>query len=63
MKVVEEKDHEITALKDQMKTCETAESSKTPTVKADDKEKVVLQENQMQQSMSVASCQSNNYRI
>ncbi|KAA0055035.1 ty3-gypsy retrotransposon protein [Cucumis melo var. makuwa] len=63
MKVVEERDHEILALKDQMKTCETAESSKTPTIKADDKGKVVLQENQTQQSMSIASCQSNSYRI
>ncbi|TYK04665.1 ty3-gypsy retrotransposon protein [Cucumis melo var. makuwa] len=38
-----------------MKACETAESSKTPAVKANDKGKVVLQENQTQQSMSVTS--------
>ena len=46
MKVVDEQEHEIVALKDQMKACETAESNKTPAVKADDKGKVVLQENQ-----------------
>ncbi|KAA0045986.1 ty3-gypsy retrotransposon protein [Cucumis melo var. makuwa] len=46
MKVVEERDHEIAALKDQMKACETAELSKTPTIKANDKGKAVLQENQ-----------------
>ncbi|KAA0048735.1 ty3-gypsy retrotransposon protein [Cucumis melo var. makuwa] len=55
MKVVEERNHEITTLRDQMRTCETAESSKTPLVKADDKEKAVLQENHMQQSIFVAS--------
>ncbi|KAA0066644.1 ty3-gypsy retrotransposon protein [Cucumis melo var. makuwa] len=55
MKVIEERDHEIAALKDQIKACETAESSKTPAVKANDKGKVVLQENQTQQSMSVTS--------
>ncbi|KAA0032672.1 ty3-gypsy retrotransposon protein [Cucumis melo var. makuwa] len=55
-KVVEERDHEITALKDQMKACETAESSQTPVVKAIDKGKNVMQENQpQQQSVSVAS--------
>ncbi|KAA0040572.1 ty3-gypsy retrotransposon protein [Cucumis melo var. makuwa] len=53
MKAVEERDHEIATLKDQIKACETTESSKTPAVKADDKEKVVLQENQMQQSISI----------
>ncbi|KAA0041524.1 ty3-gypsy retrotransposon protein [Cucumis melo var. makuwa] len=42
MKVVEERDHETAALKDQMKACETAESSKNSTVKANDKGKVVL---------------------
>ncbi|KAA0038406.1 ty3-gypsy retrotransposon protein [Cucumis melo var. makuwa] len=45
MKVVEERDHEIAALKDQMKACETAESSKTSAIKTKDKGKVVLQEN------------------
>ncbi|KAA0040809.1 ty3-gypsy retrotransposon protein [Cucumis melo var. makuwa] len=39
MKVVEERDHEIAALKDQMKACETGESSQTPIVKAIDKGK------------------------
>ncbi|TYK00345.1 ty3-gypsy retrotransposon protein [Cucumis melo var. makuwa] len=48
MKAIEERDHEIAALKDQMKVCETAKSSKTPVVKADDKGKVVLQEIQTQ---------------
>ncbi|TYK04542.1 ty3-gypsy retrotransposon protein [Cucumis melo var. makuwa] len=56
MKVVEEQDHEVAALKDQMKACETAESSQTPVVKATDKGKNVVQENQpQQQSVSVAS--------
>ncbi|KAA0057424.1 ty3-gypsy retrotransposon protein [Cucumis melo var. makuwa] len=32
MKVVKERHHEIAALKNQIKACETAESSKTPTV-------------------------------
>ncbi|KAA0036102.1 ty3-gypsy retrotransposon protein [Cucumis melo var. makuwa] len=56
MKVVEERDHEIAALKDQMKTRETTKSSQTPIVKATDKGKNVVQENQpQQQSVSVAS--------
>ncbi|KAA0032078.1 ty3-gypsy retrotransposon protein [Cucumis melo var. makuwa] len=38
-----------------MKACETNESNKTPEINANDKEKVVLQENQTQQSISVAS--------
>ncbi|KAA0032809.1 ty3-gypsy retrotransposon protein [Cucumis melo var. makuwa] len=33
MKAVEERDHEITALREQMRTRETAESSQTPVVK------------------------------
>ncbi|KAA0039134.1 ty3-gypsy retrotransposon protein [Cucumis melo var. makuwa] len=45
MKAVEERGHEITALKDQMKDCEAADSSKTYVVKADDKGKALLQEN------------------
>lgn len=56
MKVVDERDHEIAALKEQMQTRETAESSQTPVVKVDDKGKNVVQENQpQQQSTSVAS--------
>ncbi|KAA0033709.1 ty3-gypsy retrotransposon protein [Cucumis melo var. makuwa] len=56
MKVVEERDREIAALKDQMKACEIVESSQTPVVKATDKGKNVVQENQpQQQSVSVAS--------
>ncbi|KAA0041100.1 ty3-gypsy retrotransposon protein [Cucumis melo var. makuwa] len=43
MNVVEERDHEITALREQMRTRETAESSQTPIVKATDKGKNVLQ--------------------
>ena len=46
IKVVEERDHEIATLKDQIKAYETGESSKTYAIKADDKGKVVLQENQ-----------------
>ncbi|KAA0041105.1 ty3-gypsy retrotransposon protein [Cucumis melo var. makuwa] len=56
MKVVEERDHEITALREQIRTRETAESSQTPIVKATDKGKNVVQENQPQQeSVFVAS--------
>ncbi|KAA0039179.1 retrotransposon gag protein [Cucumis melo var. makuwa] len=55
MKTVEERDHEITDLKGQMKACEITKSGKTPAVKADNKGKTMLQENQMQQSISVAS--------
>ncbi|KAA0054831.1 ty3-gypsy retrotransposon protein [Cucumis melo var. makuwa] len=56
MKVVKEQDHEITALREQMRTYETAESSQTPVVKTTDKGKNVVQENQpQQQSVSIAS--------
>ncbi|KAA0054645.1 ty3-gypsy retrotransposon protein [Cucumis melo var. makuwa] len=55
MKVVEERDHEIATLKDQMKAYKTAELSKTSAIKPNDKGKAVLQENQTQQSMSVTS--------
>ncbi|KAA0051508.1 ty3-gypsy retrotransposon protein [Cucumis melo var. makuwa] len=56
VKVVEEQDHEITALREQMRTRETTELSQTPVVKATDKGKNVVQENQQrQQSISVAS--------
>ncbi|TYK14938.1 ty3-gypsy retrotransposon protein [Cucumis melo var. makuwa] len=48
MKAVEERTHEIVALKDQMKPSETLESSKTPNIKANDKGNVVLQENKTQ---------------
>lgn len=53
MKLVKERDHEIVGLRDQMKACETSKSSQTPTVKANDKEKVVQQKNQAQQSIFV----------
>ncbi|KAA0059647.1 ty3-gypsy retrotransposon protein [Cucumis melo var. makuwa] len=39
MKVVEEQDHEIASLKNQMQTHETTESNKTLAIKADDKRK------------------------
>ncbi|TYK09751.1 ty3-gypsy retrotransposon protein [Cucumis melo var. makuwa] len=56
MKAMEEGDHEITALREQMRTRETAESSQTPVVKATDKGKNVVQKNQpQQQSVSIAS--------
>ncbi|KAA0065856.1 ty3-gypsy retrotransposon protein [Cucumis melo var. makuwa] len=42
MKAVEKRDHEITALREQMRTRETAESSQTPVVKATDKGKNVV---------------------
>ncbi|TYK03673.1 ty3-gypsy retrotransposon protein [Cucumis melo var. makuwa] len=55
IKVMEERDHEITALREQMRTRETAESSQTPVVKASDKGKSMVQENQpQQQSASIA---------
>ena len=49
MKVVDERDHEIAALKEQMQTCEIVESSQTLVVKDGDKGKNVVQENQPQQ--------------
>ena len=56
MKVVEEQDHKIVALKEQMHARETVESSQTPIVKTGEKVKNVVQENQpQQQSASVAS--------
>ena len=42
MKAVKERYHEISASRDQMKVCETTESSKTLATKANDKGKVVL---------------------
>ncbi|KAA0051467.1 ty3-gypsy retrotransposon protein [Cucumis melo var. makuwa] len=42
MKVVEERDHEITISREQMRTHETVESSQTPIVKATDKGKNVV---------------------
>ena len=42
MKVVEERDHEIAALRDQMQARETAESRQTPAAKATDKGKTLL---------------------
>ncbi|KAA0036699.1 ty3-gypsy retrotransposon protein [Cucumis melo var. makuwa] len=55
IKVMEERDHEITALREQMQTRETAESSQTPVFKASDKGKSMVQENQpQQQSASIA---------
>ncbi|KAA0037365.1 retrotransposon gag protein [Cucumis melo var. makuwa] len=41
MKAVEERDHEIVALREEMQTRETTESSQTPVVKAGDKGKNV----------------------
>ena len=49
MKVVDERDHEITALKEYMQTHEKPQSSQTPIVKVCDKGKNVVQENQPQQ--------------
>ncbi|KAA0037105.1 ty3-gypsy retrotransposon protein [Cucumis melo var. makuwa] len=62
MKVVEERDHEITALKDQMKACETTESSKTPTVKANDKGKAMCRKTRHNNLCLPPPCQSNSYR-
>ncbi|KAA0054550.1 ty3-gypsy retrotransposon protein [Cucumis melo var. makuwa] len=46
MKVVEERDHEITVLREHMQIRETVESNQTPVVKVNDKGKNVVQENQ-----------------
>ncbi|KAA0067434.1 ty3-gypsy retrotransposon protein [Cucumis melo var. makuwa] len=46
MKAVEERDHEIAALKDQIKVSKIVKLNKTLSLKADDNRKVVLQENQ-----------------
>ncbi|TYK02512.1 ty3-gypsy retrotransposon protein [Cucumis melo var. makuwa] len=56
MKVVEERDHEIAALREQMQTLKTTKSSQTFVAKAGDKGKNVVQENQpQQQSASIDS--------
>ncbi|TYK18367.1 ty3-gypsy retrotransposon protein [Cucumis melo var. makuwa] len=56
MKVVKERDHKITTLREQMQTPKTTKSSQTPVVKTTDKGKNVVQKNQpQQQSVSVAS--------
>ncbi|KAA0050564.1 ty3-gypsy retrotransposon protein [Cucumis melo var. makuwa] len=56
VKVMEEQDHEIAALREKMQTREIAESSQTLMVKATDKGKNVVQENQPEQQLaSVAS--------
>ncbi|KAA0067537.1 ty3-gypsy retrotransposon protein [Cucumis melo var. makuwa] len=56
MKVVEEQDYKIVALKELMQTPETAELSQTYVAKTIDKEKNVVQESQPQQQLaSVAS--------
>ena len=54
MKAVEERDHEIATLKDQMQARETADSSQTLIVKANGKGKTLLQGSRLQQSTSVA---------
>ncbi|KAA0041681.1 ty3-gypsy retrotransposon protein [Cucumis melo var. makuwa] len=56
MKVVEERDHKITTLREHIRIRKTAESGQTLIVKTSDKRKNVVQENQpQQQSASVAS--------
>ncbi|KAA0059742.1 ty3-gypsy retrotransposon protein [Cucumis melo var. makuwa] len=55
MSVVEERDHEITALRELLRTRETAKSSQTSIVKATDRRKNVVQENQPQGSAIVQS--------
>lgn len=45
IKVVDERHHEITFLKDHIKAREIVESSQTSIAKVDDKEKVTLQKN------------------
>ncbi|TYJ96836.1 ty3-gypsy retrotransposon protein [Cucumis melo var. makuwa] len=52
MKLVEERDHEIKALREQVWVRETTESSQTPVVKASDKGKNVVQENPPQQQLA-----------
>lgn len=53
MKVVEERDHEIVALQNQMQTREIVELSQTPTVKPNDKGKNMLQYSTSITSLSV----------
>ncbi|KAA0044253.1 ty3-gypsy retrotransposon protein [Cucumis melo var. makuwa] len=55
MKAVEERVHEITALKEQIYTRKTAELSQTLIVKAGEKGKNVVQENQPQQKSPFAA--------
>ena len=52
---MEERDHEITALRELLRTRETAKSSQTSIVKATDRRKNVVQENQPQGSAIVQS--------
>lgn len=55
MKAMKERDHEIVVLRDQIKACEIVESSQTSPIKANDRGNVVLQENQVQQYIFIAS--------
>lgn len=55
LKVVEERDYEIASLKNHIESRDAAESSHTPIVKNNDKWKNVLQDNQSQDSTSIAS--------
>lgn len=55
MKAIEEWDHEIWALREQMHTRETTESSQISIVKANDKGKNVVQNQPQQQSTFVAT--------
>ncbi|KAA0037536.1 ty3-gypsy retrotransposon protein [Cucumis melo var. makuwa] len=55
IKAVEERDYEITSLKNHIKSRNVAESSHTHTIKNIDKRKAVLQERQPQNPTSIAS--------
>ena len=54
LKVVEERDYEIASLKNHIESRDAAESSHKPAVKSIDKGNKVLQDNQPQDSTSIA---------
>ncbi|KAA0054034.1 ty3-gypsy retrotransposon protein [Cucumis melo var. makuwa] len=63
MKLVEERDHEISALKDQMKACETTKSSKTPSIKVDDKGKLCCRKTRRNSPCLLPPYQFNSCKI
>ncbi|TYK05045.1 ty3-gypsy retrotransposon protein [Cucumis melo var. makuwa] len=62
MKVVEVRDNEITALREQMRTHETAESSQTPVVKATDKGKNVSYTKRIDNLRMSLDCQPSKFQ-
>ncbi|TYK26475.1 ty3-gypsy retrotransposon protein [Cucumis melo var. makuwa] len=62
MKAIEERDYEITSLKNHIESRDAAESSHSHIVKNVDKVKAIMQESQLQNSTSIASIMSNGYQ-